>query len=87
MDIEGSEPEALRGSAQLLRQHRPVLAVCTYHRSEHLWEIPNLIRTICPDYMIFLRRYAEESWEGVCYAIPPDRLTTGSQEPRPAAGS
>ncbi|MGA3210746.1 MAG: FkbM family methyltransferase [Terriglobales bacterium] len=77
MDIEGSEPEALRGAAQLLRTHRPVLAVCTYHRSEHLWEIPNLIRSICPEYRTFVRRYAEESWEGVCYAIPAERLKSG----------
>ena len=40
MDIEGAEPEALAGAAALLRQHHPVLAICTYHRSEHLWKIP-----------------------------------------------
>ena len=74
MDIECAEPEALAGSAELLRQHHPVLAVCTYHRSEHLWQIPNLIRSIAPEYHLFLRRYAEECWEGVCYAIPSHRL-------------
>ncbi|MGA7631134.1 MAG: FkbM family methyltransferase [Terriglobales bacterium] len=74
MDIEGAEPEALAGGGELLRRHQPVLAVCTYHRSEHLWEIPNLIRSISPDYHVFLRRYAEECWEGVCYAIPKHRL-------------
>jgi FkbM family methyltransferase len=74
MDIESAEPEALAGAAELLRQHHPVLAVCTYHRSEHLWQIPNLIRSIAPEYHLFLRRYAEECWEGVCYAIPSHRL-------------
>jgi FkbM family methyltransferase len=74
MDIEGAEPEALAGGTELLRHHQPVLAVCTYHRSEHLWQIPNLIRSISPDYHVFLRRYAEECWEGVCYAIPNRRL-------------
>jgi FkbM family methyltransferase len=74
MDIESAEPEALAGSAELLRRHQPVLAVCTYHRSEHLWQIPNLIRSIAPEYHLFLRRYAEECWEGVCYAIPSHRL-------------
>jgi len=74
MDIESAEPEALRGAAEVLRRDRPVLAVCTYHRSEHLWQIPNLIHSIFPEYRIFLRRYAEECWEGVCYAIPPERL-------------
>jgi FkbM family methyltransferase len=74
MDIEGAEPEALAGASVLLRRHHPVLAICTYHRSEHLWQIPNLIRSIAPDYHLFLRRYAEECWEGVCYAIPKHRL-------------
>lgn len=74
MDIEGAEPEALAGGIELLRNHQPVLAICTYHRSEHLWQIPNLIHSISPDYHVFLRRYAEECWEGVCYAIPGHRL-------------
>jgi FkbM family methyltransferase len=74
MDIEGAEPEAIAGAAELLSRHQPVLAVCTYHRSEHLWQIPNLIHSIAPDYQLFSRRYAEECWEGVCYAIPKKRL-------------
>ncbi len=74
MDIESAEPDALAGASELLRRHHPVLAVCTYHRSEHLWQIPNLIRTISPEYNLFLRRYAEECWEGVCYAIPRHRI-------------
>jgi FkbM family methyltransferase len=74
MDIEGAEPRALIGATGLLRRHHPILAVCTYHRTEHLWQIPNLIRSIAPEYKLFLRRYAEECWEGVCYAIPDHRL-------------
>jgi FkbM family methyltransferase len=74
MDIEGAEPDAIRGAARLLLRHQPILAICTYHRSNHLWEIPNLIHSINPGYRLFLRRYAEESWEGVCYAIPEARF-------------
>lgn len=74
MDIEGAEPRALLGASNLLREHQPILAVCTYHRSDHLWQIPNLIHSIVPEYNLFLRRYAEECWEGVCYAIPERRL-------------
>ena len=77
MDIEGAEPKALIGATDLLRRDHPILAVCTYHRSEHLWQIPNLIRSIAPEYNLFLRRYAEECWEGVCYAIPDHRLRRG----------
>jgi FkbM family methyltransferase len=74
MDIEGAEPDALRGAVGVIRKHMPVLAICVYHRSEHLWEIPNLIREIAPDYSLHLRRYVEECWEMVCYAVPKHRL-------------
>jgi FkbM family methyltransferase len=74
MDIEGSEPSALAGAAQLIRHHMPVLAICLYHRAEHLWQIPNLIHSLAPGYSLHIRRYAEDCWEEVCYAIPPNRL-------------
>ncbi|HXJ85506.1 MAG TPA: FkbM family methyltransferase [Candidatus Binatia bacterium] len=74
MDIEGAEPQAIIGARDLLVRHQPILAACTYHRTEHLWQVPNLIHSIAPNYNFFLRRYAEECWEGVCYAIPDHRL-------------
>jgi FkbM family methyltransferase len=74
MDIEGAEPQALGGAAGLLRSDAPVLAVCLYHRSEHFWQIVNQIHASQPDYSIFVRRYAEDGWESVCYAVPRNRL-------------
>ena len=74
MDIEGAEPDALAGAGNLLRSAQPVLAICLYHRLEHLWQIPNLIHSLSPGYSIFLRRYAEDGWEQVCYAVPQGRL-------------
>jgi FkbM family methyltransferase len=74
MDIEGAEPDALRGASELLRKHMPVLAICLYHRSEHLWQVPRYIHETAPGYEVFIRRYAEECWELVCYAVPKHRL-------------
>jgi hypothetical protein len=74
MDIEGAEPEAIEGAARTLSEHAPVLAVCLYHRCDHLWRIPLLIKKLAPDYNIFIRRYAEECWELVCYAVLASRL-------------
>jgi FkbM family methyltransferase len=76
MDIEGSELDALRGAQQTTRRSRPVFAVCAYHKCDHLWIIPKLLRAANPDYRIFLRRYAEDCWETVYYAVPPERLPT-----------
>jgi FkbM family methyltransferase len=74
MDIEGAEPEALWGARKLIKEHSPVLAICAYHTSDHLWEIPLLIHAINPGYKLFFRRYAEGAFEIVWYAVPPDRI-------------
>lgn len=74
MDIEGAEPRAILGAVATIRTSRPILAICAYHKCEHLWTLPVLIKNALPDYEIFLRRYAEECWETVYYAIPPERL-------------
>jgi len=74
MDIEGAEYEALCGGREIIKEHRPILAICLYHRQEDLWRIPLLIRSMSGDYRLFLRRYSDECWEQVCYAIPKERL-------------
>ena len=76
MDIEGAEPYAIQGATETIRKARPILAVCAYHKCEHLWTLPVLMKAALPEYHIFLRRYAEECWEMVYYAIPPERLIT-----------
>jgi len=73
-DVEGFELELLWGARKKIKEHSPVLAVCAYHTSDHLWQIPLLIHAINPDYKLFLRRYAEGAWETVWYAVPPERI-------------
>jgi FkbM family methyltransferase len=78
MDIEGAEPGAIQGGTATIRGKRPILAVCAYHQCEHLWTLPALLETALPEYRISLRRYAEECWETVYYAVPPERPIHGS---------
>jgi FkbM family methyltransferase len=78
MDIEGAEPRAIPGAAKTIRGSRPVLAICAYHKCEHLWTLPVLIKDALPEYKIFLRRYAEDCWETVYYAIPQNRLLSNA---------
>lgn len=75
LDIEGFEPDALRGARATIALHRPILAVCVYHRQDHLWTIPLMLREWHDDYAFFLRPHNEEGWDLVCYAIPRTRLT------------
>ncbi len=73
MDIEGAEPFALSGASKIIQNDQPILAVCLYHAQSHLWEIPLFIHKLNSSYKFFLRRYSDECWETVCYAIPPGR--------------
>lgn len=78
MDIEGAEIQAIPGAADTIARCRPVMAVCAYHHCSDLWVLPELLKAALPDYRIFLRRYAEECWETVYYAIPPEHRKGGS---------
>jgi FkbM family methyltransferase len=73
MDIEGAEQDALRGAVGVLKARRPVLAICLYHKPEDLWEIPLFVDSLGCGYKLLLRAYAEDCWELVLYAIPPER--------------
>lgn len=68
-DIEGFELLGLRGTARIISQHSPSLAVCAYHVQDHLWKIPLLIHSLNRNYRFYLRPHGQ-IWETVCYAIP-----------------
>ncbi|MEA3245925.1 MAG: FkbM family methyltransferase [Gemmatimonadota bacterium] len=74
LDIEGAEPDALEGARRTIVAHAPVLAVCVYHRQDHLWRIPLMLRAWRDDYAMFLRPHNEGGWDLVCYAVPRARL-------------
>ena len=69
LDIEGAELEALKGAAETIRRSRPKLAVCVYHKPGDLFEIPLFIRSLVPEYRLFLRQHQPVSCETVLYAI------------------
>ncbi|MDF9843776.1 MULTISPECIES: FkbM family methyltransferase [unclassified Paenibacillus] len=74
MDVEGSELAALRGGQETIKRHRPILAVCLYHKGEDLYEIPLYLRDQLTDYHFFVRKYSQHPFELVLYAIPSERL-------------
>ena len=73
LDIEGAEPDAILGARRVLARDRPIVAMCVYHRQNHLWQLPLLVRSLVDDYHYYLRPYNEEGWDLVCYAVPNER--------------
>ena len=79
MDVEGAEPDLLLGAKNTIRRYRPKLMISAYHQADHLFEIPELIRAMVPDYKLYVRNHtwatATESWPGsffcetVVYAV------------------
>lgn len=69
MDIEGAEREALLGAEKIIREQKPKLAICIYHKNEDVWEIPNLILEMNPEYRFYIRHYSLRFAETVLYAF------------------
>ena len=69
-DVEGSEKEALSGSAETIKKHSPMLLVSLYHRSEDMFALPELVKELNPDYSLYLRRFPYvPAWDLNLYAI------------------
>jgi FkbM family methyltransferase len=69
MDIEGSEREALLGSAEIIRKRKPKLAICAYHKPEDIYELPKTIYYIRDDYQFALRQHSSGWHNTVLYAV------------------
>jgi len=73
IDVEGFERETLEGARRLLSDLDTAFAITLYHRMSDLWQLPLFIHTCAPHLRLFLRHYAEDWAETVCYAIPSSR--------------
>lgn len=70
LDIEGAEIQGLTGSEKILREQKPKLAVCLYHRPEDLWEIPLTIKKLNPKYEMLIRHHGSQNFtDTVLYAV------------------
>lgn len=70
-DVEGAEARALRGSRASIARCRPTLLISLYHRTGDLFELPLLLREICPQYSMYLRRTRGiPDWDLNLIAIP-----------------
>ena len=70
LDIEGAEQDAIEGARKIIRVHKPILAICIYHKAEDWYKVPEKVLAINSDYKIYLRHYMEGIYETVMYFIP-----------------
>lgn len=68
MDIEGGELHALQGAAALIKSDKPDLAICVYHDVSHIWTLPLILSTYCPDYTFALRAHHYYGMATILYA-------------------
>lgn len=78
-DIEGAELPMLHAMKNIIQADRPVMAICVYHLKEDLLTLPQFIRSLCPNYIFYLRKYTsylnryKNNGELVFYAVPEER--------------
>ncbi|MBQ8207565.1 MAG: FkbM family methyltransferase [Clostridia bacterium] len=76
-DVEGSEAEALAGSAETIKKYSPDLLVSLYHRSEDVFALPRLVKEL-GDYKLYLRRFRYyPAWDLNLYAIKNQKSFSG----------
>ena len=63
LDVEGAELEALQGAKRIITENRPKLAVCLYHKKEDYWRIPYYVKSLVPEYRLYIRHYSNYSAE------------------------
>ena len=56
-DVEGSELEALKGSADIIKNRAPDLLVSLYHRSEDVFSLVEFVKSLNPQYKLYIRRF------------------------------
>ncbi len=69
-DVEGSEEQALLGSAETIKKYKPRLIVSLYHRTEDMVSLPLLVHKLNPDYRLYLRHHPYiPAWDTNLYCI------------------
>ena len=70
MDVQSFEVNALLGCMDMIKEHKPKLAISIYHKWDDLWSIPLLLKQWVPEYELKIRHYECTQEETILYAIP-----------------
>lgn len=69
MDIEGAELNGLKGAKNTILAHKPTLALSIYHKKEDILTLPLYLKSLVPEYKLYLRHYTGCEDDTVLYAI------------------
>ena len=69
LDIEGHELAALHGAERIIRECKPRVAICVYHRDDDLLTIPAYLKSLNPGYQIGLRHCNQVRFDTICFAF------------------
>lgn len=67
MDVEGFEPQVLRGAAELIGKCRPRMAITCYHHALDLLDIVAVLDQIYPNARLRLRHYSMFFYDTILY--------------------
>lgn len=68
MDIEGAEFKALQGAARTIARFKPKLAICVYHLPDDIINLPLYIKSLVPEYKIYLSHKIQDWVETILFA-------------------
>lgn len=68
MDIEGAELDTLIGAQTVIKNFKPKLAVCIYHKIDDIIVIPRYLKELVPEYKFKVRQHSKSMLETVLYA-------------------
>lgn len=71
LDVEGSELAALKGAEKTIRRLLPKLIICLYHKYADIFEIPAYIKSIAPQYELYVSHSSLGPLDTVLYARAP----------------
>ncbi len=70
MDIEGAESKAIEGCSNTIRNYKPKLYICAYHKSEDMFAIPESVLQIENSYKMYFRHSPYiPAWESNFYFV------------------